>query len=115
MSYRKLKIKDVEYEYVIGRTHTKVKLNGKSMAIYTNASIGNPIGHPYASVLNPTNYLVTPLNVKNAILNKNIPEFNTPEGKTIWMMVNPFDAEIYDKITYMALSKENHDSLAGDI
>lgn len=82
MLYRKLTINNTEYEYVIGRSHTKVKFQGKAMAIYANASIGNPIGDPYSLNEKAQSYLVTPLNVKCAILGRSIPEFNTPEGVT---------------------------------
>ena len=115
MSYRKLKIEDKIYEYIIGKKFTKVKHDGKAFGIYPNDKHGNPVTHPESTVSKPTYFVVTPLNVKHMILGLPLPEFNTPEGKTTYLMVDPYKAEICQRIVYIACSKHNYRILCDEI
>lgn len=116
MSYRKLTINDKVYEYTIGKTNTKVKLDGKAFKIYENSAIGSPLGYPCG--INPHRiyaYVVSPKNAKNAIMELGLPEFKTREGMTTWLMADPFEDAIYRRIVHIPYSLSLHENLAGDI
>lgn len=119
MSYRKLKIEDKEYEYVIGKKFTKVKHMGKAFGIYHNHEHGNQVVSVDAYGMNfyPQNgyFVVTPENVRRMILNLPKPIFTTPEGETPYLMVNPFDSEIHEKIKYLPFSFKNYGILLDEI
>lgn len=106
MSYRTIVVEDNKYEYVIGRTYTKVR----GLQAYRNAEIGNP-------VTGTDKFVVAPLNIKQAILKLPIPEFTCKRHNvtTTEMMVNPFDAEIYGRKNYMTKCAECYASLKDDI
>lgn len=77
MSYRKINVDGKRYEYVIGKTHTKVK----GVGVFLNEKIGKMVeidqlcgccGEPIASWnrnhINPTTFLVTPHDIKKEIV-----------------------------------------------
>lgn len=95
MSYRKITVDGKEYEYSIGKKYTKIR-GGE---VFENSKIGNPIVDIDHDFL-PT-YRVTPRNVKHAILGLPIPEYKNAAGENVTeFLIDPFDAEIHDKITY---------------
>lgn len=56
MSYRKLKIDEQEYQYTVGKTHTKIR----GLEAFKNEDIGDRVGAT-------DQYTVTPSNVTRAI------------------------------------------------
>lgn len=75
--YRKITVKGVEYEYVIGKTHTKIK----GLGVFPNSDIGKtqliqetceccgePLSELYSSHIDRTAIAVTPAVVAKKIL-----------------------------------------------
>jgi hypothetical protein len=124
MAYRKINVNDVDYEYVIGKKFTKVKLNGKAFKIFENEKIGNELfyggcwgsGHFYKMGPGIGIFVVTPINVKNALLGIDIPSFQCQHGtSTTGLTINPFDREIYGKTRYMIACPTCYENLAGEV
>ncbi len=70
MSYRKITVNEKSYEYVIGKTHTKVK----GFGLFVNAEVGNFIAHPDSPIHSgPRSYLVTPSTVAKIIGGDKVP------------------------------------------
>lgn len=120
MSYRKLTIDDgVKYDYVIGKTFTKVKRDGKSYMIFENSKIGNPcMGPGYGMTFVLTgNFVITPQNVRNAILGEGIPtnfcEYHNV--RTTGMHVDPFENESYGNTLYVPNCPTCYENSAADI
>lgn len=93
MSYRKLEVNGKQHEYVVGKTHTKVR-GGKT---YLNSSIGDQVG-------DTDSFVVTPYNVANAIkgISQKRHVIRCNHGTTTHEIVeDPFDAEIYGKSSLM--------------
>lgn len=109
MSYRKLVIDDRTYEYSIGKSHTKIR----GGSVFENSKIGNPVVN--GDGIEIGEYVVTPLNVKHAILGLPIPIFTTSDGTTTKLMLNPYDYEILNKTVYIPYNRELYNSLADDI
>lgn len=61
MSYRKIIVDGKQYEYSIGKTHTKIK----GMEVYKNSDIGDEIESTTSYEIQ--GYVVSPYNVANAI------------------------------------------------
>lgn len=110
MSYRNLIFDGRKFKYVVGKETTKVREgNGKSI-FFNNSNIGNPIGYVdnrfdeqqqkmLFSVTKTGKVIITPKNVKNAILKLPIPIFECRihSIKTVIVCVDPFSFEIYGK------------------
>lgn len=117
MSYRKIEVNGKQYEYVIGKAVIKIK----GLGIFPIEMYGNPVGTPYPNgdgtfrfVQNrksakdsDRSWHVTPRTVKGIILG--LPP------QPIQMMVDPFDAEIHDKINYLRYNPEVYENLLMDI
>jgi len=116
VSYRKIEVNGNTYEYVIGRTVIKIK----GVGIFPIAEYGNPIGHPlntcdgykFQHVLrshksNDYAYNVTPKIIAGIISGKKV--------EPMQMMVNPYQAEINDRIVYLKYDPETYYSLRDDI
>lgn len=87
MSYRKITVNEQEYQYSIGKSHTKVK----GFKVFENRMIGDPIS-------GTSDYVVTPYNVANAIKGIYQPRVvdKCSHGTvTHETTIDPFDAEIY--------------------
>lgn len=110
MSYRKLDFNGKTYEYVIGSKFTKVKLDGKEFGVYDNKIYGNEVVTPKNEneVYPSGKFIVTPRTVTRMIRELPPEIFKTRSGKTNYLMVNPFLAEIYDKIEYIAYDYEDY-------
>lgn len=90
MSYRKITVDGNTYEYTVGTTFTKVKVRPGLNWIYENELIGNRIG---------MRYVVSPENVRRAILGLPVPTFTCEEHgvTTTEMAYDPFCVEIEGK------------------
>lgn len=119
MSYRKLNFEGKTYEYVIGSKFTKVKLDGKEFAVYENRLYGNEVVYPRSyeedKITHSGNFIVTPKTVTRMLRGFPPETFNTKDGKTSYLMVNPFSAEIYETIDYIPYNRENYYNLADEI
>lgn len=114
MSYRKISVNGIEYEYVIGKSHIKIKGHG----VYSVKAHGNPVAYPDHNG-NPEKtkeYVATPKTVSAIILGKPTPVMlGESPNKTEYLMTNPFSAEIYGKTEYLPFNSELYDRLSDDI
>ena len=111
MSYRKLKIKDKEYQYVIGDTVIKVKMTD-----------GNKIFQKKDIFVGDFNRGITaPAMIRDLIL---LGELRTPDKyfstckcKNVQKHIGclPFDVEIYGKLHYVYFCEDCFNNNAGDI
>lgn len=115
MTYRKLTVAGIQYEFVIGHKFTKVKLNGKHHAMFENAHIGRGVISPRSNKV--TKYVVEPSGVADAILGRPLKAATCRAHgiTTDKVMVNPFDAEIHDRVAYMIACSECYHDRADDI
>lgn len=119
MSYRKLTINGINYEFVIGKTFTKVKKGGKAYTIFENEKIGSPhmqrscMGTFYTS----GQFVITPLNVRNALLGENIPTniCKNHNVTTTGMHADPYEKEIYGRTVYVTNCPICYEKRAEDI
>lgn len=89
MSYRKITVNGTQYQYSIGKTHTKIK----GLPVFENSQIGDQIS-------DTQDYVVTPYNVSNAILGKHTPRLvqKCHHGTiTHETTTDPYAYEIYGK------------------
>lgn len=128
MGYRKLKINDKTYEYVIGKKFVNVRIDGVSN-LYKHEEVGYQIGYfsgnPYGDETNSTfipiqKFLVTPGSIRNRIENKHkkliTNKCNHEKCESNgYLMSNPFSIEIYNKKQYMPACKKCWIDLSYDI
>lgn len=120
MSYRNITVENKKYQYTIGKKFTKIK----NFGIFENSKIGNQVvtfsGNGEPRPLEGY-FVVTPSVVKAVILNQNLPlifytrDANGNPSTTSYLMVDPFKAEIYEKIIYLAASYQSYIDLLDEI
>ena len=94
MAYRKIEVKGIKYEYVIGRSNTKIK----GIGVFDNAKIGTSIGS--------NRILITPLVIRSVILNEPIPKISFCSTHNFMThgrdsVPDPYMREIHDEIVYV--------------
>ncbi|WP_327209997.1 hypothetical protein [Rhizobium leguminosarum] len=101
MGYRKIDIEGTIYEYVVGRSHVKVRSASGLQRVVPKSEVGQPAG--------PGRWVVGPANIRNLVLGY-VPAviFRCEEHKheTRELAASPFWAEIHDKIFFMAACPE---------
>lgn len=109
MSYRKIEVNGKTYEYVVGRSH--VKIRGPNLSkVLPKAQVGQPIGED--------RYVVSPANIRNIVLGKpGAKVFFCAEHMvaTTSLDYDPFALEIYGKKHLMMDCGPCLDELAWDI
>lgn len=110
MSYRKITVNDKQYEYVIGKTNTKIK----GVGLFLNSQVGSEVVDCGGNFIE---YVVTLRIVATLIKgSREKPTFSCHHGTvTDKLMVNPYDEEIYGKTLYIAACGECYNTLAGEI
>lgn len=116
MSYRKIEVNGNTYEYVIGKTVIKIK----GLGIFPISEYGNRIGYPSkkgdgyefqqarrSHNANDLAFNVTPKIIAGIITGKKV--------EPIDLMVDPYDAEIRDKTTYLKYNPEVYFGRKDDI
>ena len=91
MSYRKIEVNGTQYEYVVGRSHVKVRGPGMSKVL-AKSDIGQLIGDD--------RFVVTPANIRNVVLGRNGPRTLICEEhgvRTSALAYDPFSREIHGK------------------
>ena len=91
MTYRKIEVDGTTYEYVVGRSHVKVRGPGFSKVL-PKAEVGQPVGED--------RYAVSPANIRNVILGRSGPRVfhcNEHGVLTTALEYDPFSLEIYGK------------------
>ena len=91
MSYRKIEVNGKTYEYVVGRSHVKVRGHGISKAV-AKSEVGQPIGGD--------RYVVTPASIRNVVLGRSGPRVLkcAEHGvATTVLAYDPYSREIYGK------------------
>lgn len=94
MSYRNIEVNGKPFQYSIGRSHVKIRGEGYSQ-LFAKSEIGQPIEYS-------TGHVVTPANIRNAILGRTGPRtFVCKEHgtSTTVVAIDPYDEEIYHKRT----------------
>ena len=113
MHYRTLNVNGTDYRYVIGRKFIHIRGLGRFLI----SEHGNAVAHPCNEIdgvpLPYRRYIATPATVRALILGKETPVYVSPGNKLL--MVNPFEAEIYDRVVYIPYSRAAHASLSDDI
>jgi hypothetical protein len=101
MGYRKIEIEGKTYEYVVGRTHVKVRSASGMRRLLLKSEVGQPAG--------PGRFVVVPANIRN-LLRGYAPAviFRCEEHKheTRELAASPFWAEIHDKMILMTACPE---------
>lgn len=125
MTYRKMHVNNIAYEYVIGKVFTKIKPSpGFGGMIVKNSDFGNPWYRGYVHNSNrPAShvvFLVSPYHVKQLLLGtqlNQIPRYQTcvHGTKTACLITHPFDAEIYSEIRPMIDCDKCYKQVADDI
>ncbi|MCS4089978.1 hypothetical protein [Rhizobium sp. BK176] len=109
MSYRKIEVNGTTYEYVVGRSH--VKIRGPNFSkVLTKAEVGQPIGDD--------RYVVSPANIKNIVLGRpgaQIFVCRNHGAATTTLSYDPYDLEIYGKKRLMMDCGRCLDELGWDI
>jgi hypothetical protein len=109
MSYRKIEVNGKTYEYVVGRSH--VKIRGPNFSkVLTKAEVGQPIGKD--------RYVVSPANIRNVVLGRpGTVEFvcTDHDVATTGLDYDPYDLEIYGKKRLMMDCGRCLDELSWDI
>lgn len=110
MAYRELKVGNQIWRYIIGKKFTKIVDAEGNNHIRENSIIGNP-------AKGQKEHIVTPQNVKNAILGRPVPEFVCEEHgiRTNTLAPNPYVSEIEGKIAWMIDCDRCLADRAGDI
>lgn len=112
MSYRKITVNDKRYEYVIGKTHTKIK----DVGLFKNSEVGVPLKKRVGDEVK-TSFVVTPAIVADIIAGKPIRPMHkchhgTVTGKT---MLDPFANEVYGQKVKIGKCHICHAELSDDI
>jgi len=112
MSYRKITVNDKQYEYVIGKTHTKIKGKG----LFKNSEVGVPLKRRVGDEVKES-FVVTPAIVADLIAGKPIRPMHkcyhgTVTSKT---MINPYDHEVYGERNTIGKCHLCHEALSDDI
>ena len=129
MGYRKLVVDGKEYQYVIGKKFTKVKLpNDRKALIIENQKIGYVIAYQdmgkfydnEGKTFKATDrFIVTPGSIANYLKTGNSPVVEKCHrencGCVGMLVVSPFEAEIYGKTHFMKACADCHTSSALDI
>jgi len=111
MTYRKITVDSVDYEFAAGKTHTKIKIvsTGKALGVFENQRYANSFG---------TTLVVTPATVRRMIEGKEGPKVMHCEKHdhyTTHLTSDPFAAEIYGKTRLMMDCPECERDLAMEI
>ena len=110
MSYRKITVADVVYEYVIGKTFIKIR-NGKQITLAKVADVGN-------RVVGSKVYQVTPATVASIIRKEPLPrvfECKRHNVQTTELVTDPYEYEIKDRKTKMINCRQCIDEAADNI
>ncbi len=117
MSYRKITVDDKQYEYVIGKTHTKIK----GLGLYPNIELGDTVKKP-GFIGGPDKTFITPGMIADVIRGKKPRSIHETKSmqrcrhtSTPYTVANPFDAEIYGKRVPMIACEECYEQAADDI
>jgi hypothetical protein len=97
MGYREIEVEGSTYEYVVGRTHVKIRSASGLQRLLLKSDVGQPAG--------PGRYAVGPANIRNLLMGY-VPAviFRCEEHRheTRELAASPFWAEIHDKVILMA-------------
>jgi hypothetical protein len=92
MSYRTITVKDISYEYVVGRTHLKIK----GVGIYLKSLVGDPVGY--------RTFVITPKTIARVLRGQLEPEpyfCSVHETECHGLAINPFQSEARGRSVYM--------------
>lgn len=112
MSYRKIQVEGKTYQYVIGGSNIHIKGVGD----FPTKDHGNPVAYPGYDgkpVLRQGMFVATPKTVRALILGETTP-VRVKNGQTL-LMINPFQAEVYDRIEYLPYDAQTYYNLKDDI
>ena len=111
MGYRRIYVDKKKYEYVVGKTHTKVV----GVGVFKNCERGTEIVNPDYSHLG---YIITSKIVRKFIQGEPFePELQKCEHGTVTdkLMVDPYSEEIYNDTIYIIACEKCYNSLADEI
>lgn len=94
MSYRTITVNEQTYQYVVGRTHTKVR----NFGVFENRLIGDKVDADVGVKLSEDKYVVSPYHVANAIKGIKIerPVYRCIHGfETHEVTLDPYSLEIH--------------------
>jgi hypothetical protein len=124
MSYRHIQVAEKTYDYVIGKSFTKIK----GVGLFPNSEIGNPVVYfPNAGYYdNPQDksfkvidneFVVTPATVRAVILGESTPVkyHHRKNEPSIYLMRDPFEGEIYQKSIYRYADFDDYQALMDEI
>lgn len=112
MSYRKITVNDKRYEYVIGKTHTKIK----DVGLFKNSEVGVPLKKRVGDELKRT-FVVTPAIVADIIAGKPIRTmYKCDHGiVTSKTMLDVLSHDVYNETRYIGKCELCDKELAGEI
>lgn len=114
MSYRTITVNEQTYEYVVGRSHTKIKHFG----VFENRLIGEKVQKDCGIKLTEDKYTVSPFHVANAIKGIKVerPVYRCVHGfETHKLTEDPYTAEIHQEVAYIVDCPKCIDQSYGDI
>ncbi len=95
MSYRKINVNSKTYEYVVGKSHVKIRGHGVSK-VMAKSEVGQPVG--------VDKHIVTPANIRNVILGRPGPQVfrcSHHDVQTTGLAFDPYSYEIYGSLDLM--------------
>lgn len=109
MSYRKIEVNGKTYEYVVGRSHVKIRGEGFSKVL-PKSEVGQQLGED--------RYVVSPANIRNIVLGRPGPKvYHCADHGVLTSRLDydPYSLEIYGKRYLMMDCDRCLDQLAWDI
>lgn len=101
MAYRSIEVEGKTYEYVVGRTHVKVRGPSGMQRVLLKSEVGQPAG--------PGRFAVLPSNVRNLLMGyvpATIYRCEEHKHETRELAASRYWAEIHDKVILMAACPE---------